>query len=312
MKILYQNSIEEIKNIIQHKAKYQKVMLLFDDFVSNLEITEIYEAIKNHCVYNQQNIEQLDKQEIYNGYRLIIYCCSIDNFIKSSFDRSEFINIFFSKDDAFLPYFLNENNKPSKEENYLLINGSNIDLSVMSSVYLNMFYNYFKHILLGEKVLDFPFSFREITQQNILSYMENLNKNIFFLDIDILKKQNISYKELVVLDLMLIDAFLLLISGVKNQNLMIVDVYKTAKDDLEILERFYKFYKNENFVNLILLNYNCLLDYCLKTKEKILELIMFFEIDYTKLDSLFTKLKLYAKNDKELMGYLFLYNFFSV
>lgn len=312
MKICYHNSLQEIKNIVQQKAKYQKVMLLFDDTFSNNETTEIYKAIKESCIYNQQNIEHLDKTEIFDGYRLIIYCCSIDNFIKYGFDRSEFINVFYSKENAFLPYFLSENNILSKEENYLLINGSKIDLSVMSSLYFNMFYNYFKNILTGENSFEFPYLIREITQQNILSYINNLNKHIFFLDVDILKKQEISYKELIYVDLMLIDAFLVLISSVKNQNLMIVDVYKAAKDDVDNIEKLYKFYKNENFINLILLNYNCLYNYCLKTKEKILELLRFYEIDFRQFDVLFGKLKSYAKIDKELMGYLYLYNIFNV
>ena len=304
--------MQELKNIVQKSAKYQKVMLLFDDFVSNLEITEIYDSIKDFCVYNQQNIEHLDEQEIFNGYRLIIYCCSIDNFIKYSFDRSEFVNVFISKDDAFLPYFLTKNNQPSKDENYLLISGSKIDLSVMSSLYFNMFYNYFKNLLVGENALEFPYSLKEITQQNILSYINNINKNIFFLDIDILRKQDISYKELIFIDLMIVDAFLVLISSVKNQNLMLVDVYKAAKDDIDYIEKFYRFYKNENFINLIILNYNCLYNYCVKTKEKILELIKFFNFDQNKVINLFRKLKLYAKNDKDLMGYLYFYNIFGV
>ena len=82
MKIINENPLKEIKNIVETKAKYQKVMFLFDDNVSNIKIREIYEEIKGFCVYNQANIKELEKEELFNGYSLIIFHCSIDSFLK--------------------------------------------------------------------------------------------------------------------------------------------------------------------------------------------------------------------------------------
>ena len=52
MKICNDNPIKEIKNIVQEKAKYQKVMVLFDENVSNIETQSIYQEIKDICIYN--------------------------------------------------------------------------------------------------------------------------------------------------------------------------------------------------------------------------------------------------------------------
>ena len=45
MKIVRENYMTEIKNIVSSKAKYQKVMLIFDDEVSSVETSKIYEEI---------------------------------------------------------------------------------------------------------------------------------------------------------------------------------------------------------------------------------------------------------------------------
>ena len=50
MKICNDNPIKEIKNIVQEKAKYQKVMVLFDENVSNIETQAIYQEIKDICI----------------------------------------------------------------------------------------------------------------------------------------------------------------------------------------------------------------------------------------------------------------------
>ena len=85
MKLCYDNPLKELKKIIEINAKYQKVMLLFDDSVSNVEIREVYDTIKQDCIYNQSNILELDDKEIFNGYKLIIYFCSADGFLKCDF-----------------------------------------------------------------------------------------------------------------------------------------------------------------------------------------------------------------------------------
>lgn len=312
MKICYENPLLELKKIVNTKAKYQKVLLIYDELFSNIEINEIYQSVKGICVYNQQDIHGLDLNEIYNGYRLIIFCCSVDNFLKYSFDRSEFINVYYAKEGSFLPFFLNNVNKPEGKEDYCLVGTKNIDLSSIASIYFNNFYNYLINLICGDNYLEFSFKTKEITQKNIFAIINNLNNDMFFLDIDILKKQNIEYNDLIFVDIIILDAFLLFFESVKNNRLMLVDVYKSAKNNFENVEKFYKLYNNNSFINLIVLNYNCLYNYCKMIKEKIKELIKFFNINYLKTEKLFNKLKLYSKNDNQLMSYLYLYNIFGV
>ncbi|MBO5954626.1 MAG: hypothetical protein J6Q13_01510 [Clostridia bacterium] len=312
MKIYGDNLIKELKQIVESKAKYQKVMLLFDEDVSNVETSEIYEEIKGLCVYNQANIKTLEKEELFNGYRLIIFRCSVDNFLKYGFNRDEFVCVFYPTDNFMLPYFLSQENKIDSNENFLLINKSQIDLNLISSVNLNMFYNYFKNMLSGQNsIVDFYFN-KEITQFNVLNCISEMSENSFFVDVDILKKCEIDYKDIIIVDLLLIDAFLLLIESVKNQNLMIVDVYKSAKDNVELIEKFYRLFNNDSFIKLVVLNYNCLYKYCQNIKQKIFELIGFCEIEKSIVEEVMAKIKKYSKNDNDLVCYLYLYNIFGV
>ena len=313
MKIYFENKLKNLKEIVQQKAKYQKVMLLFDESVSNLEISEIYNEIKDCCVYNQSNILDIKEDEIFDGYRLVIYLTLVDNFLKCKFDRSEFINVYIHKDGAMLPYFLSTDNKLNNDENFLLADNLKIDLSMISSVYFNKFYNYFRNLMLGETFyFDFNFSTMEITQSNVLNLINQLDMETKFLDVEILREQNIEYGLIVFVDLMIIDAILLLITSIKNHNFMLVDVYKSAKEDCEMIEKFYKLYNNDVFINLVQLNYNCLYNYCVKTKEKIIEFTKFFKIDTTQVASLLNQIKIFSKNDNDIMAYLYLYNIFNV
>ncbi len=312
MKLSYENHVKEIKKIIETKAKYQKVMLLFDDSVSNVEIIEIYNEIKGLCMYNQSNIKDLNKEEIFNGYRLIIYFCMVDNFLKCDFEKDEFINVFVPRDNALLPYFLSNKNEIEKADNVLILNKSRVDVSAVSSVYFCKFFNYFKNLMYGYNNISlFNEISREINQFNILNQIIEIPENSEFVDVEILKKCKINYEDLILVDLLLIDAFLLLLTSIKTQNLMIVDVYKAVRDEEEMIEKFYKLYNNETMTNIVVLNFNCLYNYCVKTKEKIIDFVGFFNVS-NKIDVLIQKIKNFAKADNGLIAYLYLYNIFNV
>ena len=269
MKISNENPLKEIKNIVELKAKYQKVMLLFDDNVSNLEIHCVYEEIKEICIFNKADITSFNKEEIFNGYRLIIFYCSAESFLKCNFNKEEFICVFVPTNNSLLPFYLNEKNHIESENNYLLTSKSKIDLNLIASVNFNMFYNYLKNLIGGQNsIVDFSLN-QEITHYNALNYLENLSENTVFVDIDIIRFANIEYADLILVDLLLVDAFLLLIESVKNQNIMFVDVYKSMKDDCDLIEKFYRLSSNEIFNKLILLNYNLLHKYCVNIKQKL-------------------------------------------
>ncbi len=314
MKISYnKNKAEEIKNIIEAKAKYQKVMVLFDDYVSNLTIAEVYNEIKDICIYNQCKIDAVDEQELNNGYRLIIYLCGVDSFLRINFSTEEYINIFCPFDSAVLPYFLNQENYLSCAENYLILDESKIDIAVMSCVYFNQFFNYLKNLLsLNNTSFDVDLFNKNITGYNIIKILENINSESFFLDIDIIKSSNISYSDMILVDLLLIDAFLLLIVSIKNQTLSLVDVCKSAKEDIALIDKFFKSANNDSFVNLILLNFNCLYNLAIATKKKIVESLIAFDVKTESVDDIINKIKNYAKKDAGICGYLYVYNLFGV
>lgn len=311
MKVCKNNYIEELRNIINLKAKYQKVMLLFDDNISNLEINKVYDSVKDLCIYNQINFKDLG-DEIFNGYRLIIYYCKVESFLKHSFDRAEFINVFLPKDDNILPYFLSHDNSLSNNEDYLIIENNNVDFSFLASVNFNMFYNYFYNLTIGKHIIpNIITAKQEITQNNIINQLSNLSSDMKFIDIDIVKSTKINYDKIILVDLIVLDAFLLLINAIKNKNITLVDVYKTAKEDFKLIDKFYKMYYDETFINLIILNYNCLYNYCVKTKDKIKELICYCDVEKQDVDDMIKQLKDYAQNSDGLTAYMYLYNIFG-
>ena len=68
MKICIENKLQELKKIVQQKAKFQKVMLIFDESVSNIEISEIYNEIKEFCVYNDNTRTFYDIETLVDNY----------------------------------------------------------------------------------------------------------------------------------------------------------------------------------------------------------------------------------------------------
>lgn len=314
MKISYnKHKVNEIKNIIESKSKYQKVMLLFDDYVSNLTIAEIYNEIKDVCIYNQCKIDAVDEQELNNGYRLIVYLCGVDSFLKIRFSTEEYINVFCPLDSSVLPYFLNQGNCKSCAENYLILDETKIDVSVVSSVYFNRFYNYLKNLLsLNKPSFETELFSSNITTYNMIKILEDVDVESEFLDVGVIKASVIAYADMVLVDLLLIDAFLLLLLSIKNQTIDMVDIFKSAKEDIALIDKFFKFANNESFINLILLNYNCLYNFALATKKKILECLISFDVKTENIENVITKIKGYAKHDNGICGYLYLYNVFGV
>lgn len=312
MKFCYKNQIEELKNIIEERAKFQKVMLLYDESITNIELSNIYDAVKEICVFNQFQIEKIDENEIYNGYRLIIYLCGGDSYIKCNINRDEFINVFIPQDNCLLPFFLNENFKFQQRNDYLLVDKNFIDLQVFASIDFNNVLSYLKNLLYNEQnVICFNFNNKIISHENIISLINKINENTFFLDIEILKKCDISYCDLIFVDLILIDAFIVFLSGIKSGNLMLTDVYKVAKENNEMVDRFFKFQSDETLFNLLKMNYNFLLNIFNKTKQELLEFVNFFEVDKNSIKEIISKIKNYSKQSNNILGYLYLYDVFN-
>jgi len=306
MKII---SIADIKNVVLAKARYQKVMMLIDENSNKDLLQTIQQEIKDLCVFNVCDINKLD-EEILNGYRLIIYLVSANNYLISNIKKEEYVNVVVSQDKTMLPYLLGNNSK--KIDNYVITADLGLDLHMLSSLYLNAFFNYFHSLTLGEQTSEYFTLIREeITQQNLINVIEKLDHNFFFLDIDIIKKSNANVGNIAVLDLIIIDAFLVLINHIKEQNLTLVDTYKLGCENHHLIEKFYRLHFNENFHQLVVLNYNCLINFANKTKEKILEIISFFSVEKQTVNKLILDLKQYSTVDDGICGYLYLYNMFG-
>lgn len=312
MKIFYENKLKEIKNIIQNKAKFQKVMLLYDENISNLEKSKIYNEIRELCIYNEMNINSIDEEEIFNGYKAIIYLCSTNSFVKCNLSRDEFINIYCPIDEFMLPYFISNENKIDDGNNCLILKSSKVDVLMIISIYFNRFYNYLNEMLMnGNKELDFALDLKEITVYNTIECLKNFSENTYFIDLDILKKTEMDYEDIALLDLMLINSFYVLISSIKNNTMMLVDSYKCAKDDDDLLNKIYRIYNDETFKNLVLLNYNFLYSLLNKTKRKMLEFINIININVDDVENKIDKLKEYSKQSDNLITYLYVFNIFK-
>jgi len=92
----------------------------------------------------------------------------------------------------------------------------------------------------------------------------------------------------------------------------LVDVYKGAKDDDNLLDRLYSMCNNDAFYNIITLNYNCLYHAVQKTKQKILSYINSDGISNQQIEEIVTKVKNFTKNSSNFMCSLYLHNIFSV
>ena len=312
MEIFYDNRINEIKNVIEIKAKYQKVMLLYDENVSNCLKGDIYNEIKELCIYNEMDINNINEQEIFNGYKAIIYLCFTNSFLKCSFNRSEFVNLYCPLDEFLLPYFISSDNKIAVGNNFLFLQSMNVDSLMIVSIYFNRFFNYLNELIMnGNRELDFGLEEKEITIYNMIESLQRFNDNSSFVDLDVIKKTGIAYEDVAVVDLMLINSFYVLITSIKNNSVMLVDSYKGAKDDYELLDKIYKIYNDETFKNMVTLNYNFLYNFLNKTKQNILELINIVDFNVQDIDNKIKKLKSYAKESNNLISYLYVYNIFN-
>lgn len=312
MEVYFDEKLKKIKQLVLEKARYQKVMLLYDESVESSLILDVYQELAGNCIFNQSNMDELDLSELNNGYRLIIFLCSIDSFVRCNINLDEFICVFCPEDESFLPYYLSNDNRKQDENRFLLTNKSSIDVNSVSSVYFNKFYNYLVDLLTKQTSnVEFDFEQKEITQFGIFKMIDSLENNFNFEDLKILKSCQLDYKFLSCVDLVLIDGFFVLIKAVKEGTISLVDIYKVTKGDLNLVDKFYSMVNNETFFNLVNLNYNRLINACVKTKERILE---YTSLSCSKLEveEIITKIKTYSKKLNSVISYLYIYNVFGV
>lgn len=297
-------------NIIESHAKYQKVMIVYDNTISNTVIDDIYFKIREFCVFNKCHIQD-DLTTIYDGYKLLIFLCSTDSFLKADLQLEEFVSVFMPTDNAMLPYFLNKECLIASQPNYLFVKQGVADAKVLPSVYFNQFYNYINQLIFMQgSSVQFDFQDFSVTQKSLINMLTSLPNDFKFYDTEIIKHCNLSYDYLPLLDYILVCALCCFIRAVKSNSLSLVDVYKLAGDNYDIVNRFYAMANGGLVVNIVGLNAHCLMVTCDKTREKILQNIA----SYTKqeVEEVINCVKNYAKKEDGLLSYLYLYNLFDL
>ena len=288
MTILRGECNQHIYDVVEKYAKYQKVMLVFDEGVSCLKTTEVYNFIKDICIFNQCNCSELN-DEIFNGYKLLVFICSTDSFLKIKIKIDEFLNVFCPTDCNVLPFLVDTNNRINNSNNFVIVEKNVIDVSMVSSLIFNKFFNMMKNL----NTVDFDCVdkgvFLEDLNFDVLPQFENLDENDEFIDVDILRKCSLNYKLLPVVDIILIDAFLIVFQAVKQQQLSLVDVYKSCREDYDKVDRFYAMINNENFASVIKLNFSFLTGLLVKYKSKIKDCLDVVELCDEEVESVLFK-----------------------
>lgn len=297
----------EIKKIVQDKARYQKVLLLYDESVSNGEIKDIYELIREDCIYNQMQVDFIDENEIMNGYRIIIYYMSANSFNKLNFHRNEFINIMLTKDNQILPFLLDEKKKINFNNDYFYFDNK-VNFSLITSVYFNRIYRYLQSVIynLNESIDIDKIEIQNLSY-NFLTILSKQNVELSFLDLMILCKTNLSFEYLSLLDYVLLVSLEIFLLSIRNKTLTMVDVFKLAENDSEKINKFYEMMNNTALLEVLNLNFNFAINLIRDAKNSILELVEVFDLD-NDIKIVMDSLKNFACQDNELLGYMFFYN----
>lgn len=299
-----------LKDIIIKTARYQKVMLLYDNSASSSALMDIYSSIREDCIFNKMSVAE-NLSEVYNGYKAIIYLGGADGFLHLGINLDEFVCIVVPQDVSLLPYFLNENCMVSCGKRYLLIQASNFDISPICSLVFNNYYNYLNDLVFKQfSNINFNFNFTQITQRKILESIINAPTDYLFYDIKLLKACKIPYRLLPILDYILMCAFNCMVECVHGNNLCLVDVYKAFNNNYELLDRYYAMINNGVVVHIMQLNFSMLSLVGKKTSQEILKFVE--RVSANEIEIILSKLKEYSKTSGDILNYLYLYNMFAV
>lgn len=310
MEISCENKKAKIKQLVERYSKYQKVMLVYDEFVSNSQINEIYLEIKDDCVFNKCEIKKLGN-EIFDGYKLLIFLTSANNYLDINLNLDEFFCIFCPTDKNILPFLL-FNSLPTTVNGVVLQSPDYLETGLHSSLCLNRLLSHLSRLFNQLPTSqNFDYLDQEINQTEMVKNLFLFEGDLFFVDVDIIKKTKIDYKHLQLVDLMIVNALQLVFESIKNKMFSIVDVYKIAKDNTALVEKFYAISQNQAFFDLVNLNYNFLLRFVAKTKQRILDSIDCFETSEKEIQFVSQGICEYAKNNSGIISYLYFYGAFD-
>lgn len=307
--------IEDLSSIVERYAKYQKVMLIFDQFASNLQIAEIHQTIKELCIFNQIDIsintgnetQNQDLNEIYNGYKMLIFLCAPETVIGLKLNLEEFVNVYFCQ-NAILPYCLNKNYAISQAQTFLLQSTNKLDKSAFSSLAFNCFYNYLLDVYTQAET-NFNIDMQEFSNRNLLSAFDTLDTNFKFVDVEIVANSNLDYRTLPIVDFVLLAGFEAFFAGVKQHNFLFADLYKAAKSNPQLINKYYALSQNDAMLTMVELNFNFLQNKLNIAKQTVHQFLQILQTDDVL--KIVQVVKLYAKNSTGILNYLYLYNVFE-
>lgn len=309
MEIFIKQDFKHIYKLINSKSKYQKVLLLYDNSVSTLQIKELHSEIKEICIFNSMDINNVDEQEFYNGYRLLIFMCTSSSVLNFNLNREDFINIYYPTDTFYSTFFSN-NFKLLTKDCFLIVNNPTLDLTLLSSFYFNSLYSYIYNILNGTYTYKLNLQNFEITLFNLIETLNNVQFK--FKDFEIAKLEQIGLIDLPIMHLIIIDAFIVFITAVKNNDLSLIDTFKIA-EDINVVESIYAKYFNTNTYNTIIINFNCLYQSAVKAKENIIQTIKINNnVNLDNFNNIISKTKHYLKNCNCFLNYLYIFNIFGI
>ena len=299
---------DELLSIVEQHAKFQKVMLIFDNFTSNLTLQNIQNQIKEVCIFNKMPISSTNINEVYNGYKMLIFCCEPECFLKLNLNLSEFVCVVINN-SAYLPFTVDTNNNISETNMIILPNKSSLDKPAFASLYFNEFYNYICN-LYTQQDDNFTLQISEFSPRQLINVLNSLPANFTFVDVDILRKSNLNYDCLPLIDFCLITGFETLFSCIKQHNLEMTDLYKSIRADQQLIDKFYALAQNDALLAIVELNYDELTSKIKRAKKQILGFMPTFTTETLK--KVVEQVKAYAKNTSSIINYMFLYNVFNI
>lgn len=298
---------DELLPIVEQHAKFQKVMLIFDNFTSNLTLQNIQNQIKEVCIFNKTSISSPNINEVYNGYKMLIFCCEPESFLKLNLNLSEFVCVVINN-SAYLPFTLNPNNNICETNIIMLPNKSSMDKPAYASLYFNEFYNYARNLYIQQDD-DFTLQITELSPRQLVSVLNSLPADFTFIDVDILRKSNLNYDCLPLIDFCLITGFETLFSCVKQHTLEMTDLYKSIRTDQQLIDKFYALAQNDALLTIVELNFNELTSKIKHAKKHILSFMPTFTTETLK--QVVEQVKDYAKDTSSIINYMFLYDVFN-
>lgn len=309
MKIFKSFDVIEIKKIVEEKAKYQKIACLYDSCENFKRAKEVCEVIKDICVFNQLEMDG-DLLELNNGYKMILYFCSTDSFLKTHFNKTDFINVYIPSDGGVLPYYI-KNEKPYNDGDFLFLYGNQIDAGVLSSICFCEFFDYLSNLIFADKTDEFiAKNFSNITQKTILDALENCKNELYFIDVKILKESKLCYRFLPLVDYVLITALYIMITAVNSNAYSLVDFVKATKNDENEIDKFYAMANNVLFKEIVELNFLKIASNCKNARENILQNLT-TQFQNCEVEKVIESVKVFCKKQEGLLGYLYLFNIFK-